>query len=105
MRLKQFKEMLDKGEIYIGQSDRFGKPLRQFDEVQYENEVYLVIWHPIYREFVGSHESGDCISNTNLHQSIWIRNLKEHFAKQNKKATKSEMHPQLRVHFLWLKFR
>ncbi len=58
MCLKQFKEMLDQGAISIGQSDQFGKPLRQFDEVQYGNEVYLVIWHPIYREFVGSHESG-----------------------------------------------
>ncbi|AEA19347.1 hypothetical protein BG08_6372 (plasmid) [Bacillus thuringiensis serovar kurstaki] len=81
--MKQFKEMLDQGAISIGQSDQFGKPLRQFDEVQYGNEVYLVIWHPIYREFVGSHESGNWIPNTNLHQSIWIKNLKEHFA--NKK--------------------
>ncbi|MEC2934016.1 hypothetical protein P9Z28_31050, partial [Bacillus cereus] len=75
MRLNQFKEMLDKGAISIGQSDQFGKSLRQFDEVQYGNGIYLVIWHPIYMEFVGSHESGDWISNTNLHQAIWIKNL------------------------------
>lgn len=83
MRLRQFKEMLDQGAISIGQTDQFGKPLRQFDEIQYENEVYLVIWHPIYREFIGSHESGDWIPHTDLHQSIWIKNLKEHFANRN----------------------
>ncbi|EEM93005.1 hypothetical protein bthur0013_56370 [Bacillus thuringiensis IBL 200] len=83
MRLRQFKEMLDQGAIPIGLTDQFSKPLRQFDEIQYKNEVYLIIWHPIYREFVGSHESGDWIPYTELHQSIWIKNLKEHFVNRN----------------------
>ncbi|MEB8676372.1 hypothetical protein P4H08_24255 [Bacillus cereus] len=83
MRLRQFKKMLDQGAIPIGLTDQFGKPLRQFDEIQYENEVYLIIWNPIYREFIGSHESGDWIPHNDLPQSIWIKNLKEHFADRN----------------------
>ncbi|MEB8720116.1 hypothetical protein P4H14_13485 [Bacillus cereus] len=83
MRLRQFKEMLDQGAIPIGLTDILGKSLRQFDEIQYENETYLIIWHPIYNEFVGSHESGNWIPYTELHQSIWIKNLKEHFANRN----------------------
>ncbi|MEC2913297.1 hypothetical protein P9X48_10910 [Bacillus cereus] len=43
MPLKQFKEILEKGAIPIGQSDILGKSLRQFDEIQYENETYLII--------------------------------------------------------------
>ncbi|MGR5897557.1 hypothetical protein ACT7C8_01320 [Bacillus cereus] len=85
MPLKQFKEILEKGSIPIGQSDIFGKSLRQFDEIQYENETYLIIWHPIYNEFVGSHESGNWISHTDLHKAVWIRNLKEAFVTKNKK--------------------
>ena len=54
MPLKQFKEILEKGAIPIGQSDKLGKSLRQFDEIQYENEPYIIVWHPIYNEFVGS---------------------------------------------------
>nr|AAS68355.1 pBt10-like protein [Bacillus thuringiensis serovar galleriae] len=80
MLLKQFKEMLDQGAIPIDLIDPFGIPLRQFDKVQYKEEFYLIIWHPIYKEFVGSHESGDWIPYTDLHQSVWITNLKEHFA-------------------------
>ncbi|MEB9914834.1 hypothetical protein Q2U85_29125 (plasmid) [Bacillus cereus] len=83
MCLKQFKVMLDQGAIPIDLTDQFGKPLRQFDKVQYENELYLIIWHPIYKEFVGSHESGDWISYTDLHQSVWIKNLKEHYASED----------------------
>lgn len=83
MCLKQFKEMLDKGAIPINLADQLGKPLRQFDKVQYENELYLIIWHPIYKEFVGSHESGDWIPYTDLHQSVWIENLKEHYASKD----------------------
>lgn len=79
MSLKQFKEILEKGAIPIGQSDTLGTSLRQFDEIQYENEIYLIIWHPIYNEFVASHESGNWISHTDLHKSVWIRNLKEAF--------------------------
>ncbi|MGG5741991.1 hypothetical protein [Bacillus cereus group sp. IBL03679] len=79
MPLKHFKGILDKGAIPIGQSDKLGKPLRQFDKIQYENEMYLIIWHPIYNEFVGSHETGNWISYTDLHKSIWIKNLKESF--------------------------
>lgn len=77
--LEIFKEILDKGAIPIGQSDELGKPLRQFDQIQYKNETYLIVWHPIYNEFVGSHESGDWISHTDLHKSIWIKNLKDSF--------------------------
>lgn len=33
MPLKQFKEILEKGAIPIGQSDILGKSLRQFDEI------------------------------------------------------------------------
>ena len=79
MPLKEFKQILEKGSIPIGQSDILGKSLRQFDEIQYENETYLIIWHPIYNEFVGSHESGNWISHTDLHKAVWIRNLKEAF--------------------------
>ncbi|TJZ99687.1 hypothetical protein FA950_30120 [Bacillus thuringiensis] len=77
MLLKQFKEILDKGAIPIGQSDKLGKSLRQFDEIQYENETYLIVWHPMYNEFVGSHESGDWISHTDFHKSVWLTNLKD----------------------------
>ncbi|OOR04915.1 hypothetical protein BW897_31775 [Bacillus cereus] len=77
--MEQFKEISEKGVIPIGQSDTFGKSLRQFDEIQYENETYLIIWHPIYNEFVGSHESGNWISHIDLHKSVWIKNLKEAF--------------------------
>ncbi|PFE08055.1 hypothetical protein [Bacillus cereus] len=79
MSLKHFKEILEKGAIPIGQSDQVGNPLRQFDEIQYENETYLIVWHPIYNEFVGSHESRNWISHTDLHKSIWIKNLKDPF--------------------------
>ena len=41
----------------IGQSNTSGKSLQQFDEIQYKNETYLIIWHPIYNEFLGSHKS------------------------------------------------
>ncbi|MDA2113717.1 hypothetical protein PDQ37_31850 [Bacillus cereus] len=83
MLLKQFKEMLDQGAIPIDLTDQFGKPLRQFDKVQYENETYLIVWHPTYEEFVGSHESGDWIPYIDLHQSVWIKNLKEHYASKD----------------------
>ncbi len=43
MPLKQFKEILEKGAILIGQSNILGKSLWQFDEIQYENETYLII--------------------------------------------------------------
>ncbi|HDW3058309.1 TPA: hypothetical protein RMI67_006252 [Bacillus cereus] len=77
--MKQFKEILKKGNVPIGQFDTLGKSLRQFDEIQYKNEIYLIIWHPIYNEFVGSHESGEWISHADLHKSVWIRNLIEVF--------------------------
>ncbi|AMR88709.1 MULTISPECIES: hypothetical protein [Bacillus cereus group] len=83
MLLKRFKKMLDQGAIPIDLTDHFGTPLRQFDKVRYKNEVYLIIWHPIYREFVGSHESRDCIPYTDLQQFVWIENLKEHYASKN----------------------
>ncbi|MDA2638852.1 hypothetical protein PDQ79_30925 [Bacillus cereus] len=79
MSLKQFKEILEKGAIPIGQSDILGKSLCQFDEIQYDNETYLIVWHPMYNEFVGSHASGKWISSANLHKSIWIKNLKDSF--------------------------
>lgn len=41
--LKQFKEILGKGATPIGQSDKLGKSLRQFDEIQYENKTYLIV--------------------------------------------------------------
>lgn len=41
--------------------------------------MYLIVWPPIHNEFVGSHESGIWISHTDLHKSIWIRNLKDFF--------------------------
>ncbi|MDR4294136.1 hypothetical protein [Bacillus cereus] len=63
----------------IGQSDTLGKSLRQFDEIQYDNETYLIIWHRMYNEFVGSHESRNWIPHTDLHKAVWIRNLKESF--------------------------
>ncbi|OUA60365.1 hypothetical protein BK785_09375 [Bacillus thuringiensis serovar bolivia] len=44
-----------------------------------DNNTFLIIWHPIYKEFVGSHESGNWISHTDLHKAVWIRNLKEAF--------------------------
>ncbi|EEM86142.1 hypothetical protein BK749_21735 [Bacillus thuringiensis serovar vazensis] len=86
MSLKHFKEILEKGAIPVGQTDKLGKSLRQFDEIQYENEIYLIVWHPIHNEFVGSHESGDWISHTNLHKSIWIKNLKDFFVEKNNKS-------------------
>ncbi|WP_044797519.1 hypothetical protein [Bacillus cereus] len=80
MLLKNFKEILEKGAIPIDQSDALGKPLRQFDEIQYEDKMYLIVWHPIHKEFVGSHESGNWISHTELRESVWIRNLKDSFS-------------------------
>ncbi|MEC2709735.1 hypothetical protein [Bacillus thuringiensis] len=79
MLLKQFKEILEKGAIPIGKCDKLGKSLRQFDEIQYKDETYLIVWHPVYNEFVGSHESRDWISHTDLHKSVWIKNLKDSF--------------------------
>ena len=79
--MKKFKEILEKGAIPIGQSDTLGKSLRQFDEIQYENETYLIVWHPLNNEFVGSHESGNWISHTDLHKSLWIKNLKDSFVR------------------------
>ncbi|ARV91357.1 hypothetical protein BK727_07610 [Bacillus thuringiensis serovar roskildiensis] len=79
MFLKQFNEILEKGAIPIGQSDKLGKSLRQFDEIQYKDETYLIVWHPMYNEFVGSHESQDWISHTDLHKAVWIKNLKDYF--------------------------
>ncbi|EPC8411816.1 hypothetical protein ACR3AM_006303 [Bacillus thuringiensis] len=80
MLLKQFKEILEQGAIPIGKYDKLGKSLRQFDEIQYEDETYLIVWHPIYNEFVGSHESRDWIAQTDLHKSVWIKNLKDTFS-------------------------
>ncbi|MBN9901175.1 hypothetical protein [Bacillus thuringiensis] len=75
--MKAFREVLLQGAISIGQFDQKGVQLRQFDLVQYQQETYLVIWHPMHHEFVGSHESGDWISYTELRQSVYIKNLKE----------------------------
>ncbi|AZJ24839.1 hypothetical protein CT694_36090 (plasmid) [Bacillus wiedmannii bv. thuringiensis] len=80
MFLKQFKEILMQGAIPIGITDQFGVPLRQFDEIQYQQQVYLIIWHPMYDEFVGSHESGSWIPYSDLHQTTFIKNLKDSFS-------------------------
>ncbi|MFV1457109.1 hypothetical protein [Bacillus mycoides] len=80
MFLKQFKEILMQGAIPIGTFDQFGIALRQFDEIQYHHHTYLIIWHPIYHEFVGSHESGDWIPYSELHHAIFIKNLKDSFS-------------------------
>ncbi|AIM34756.1 hypothetical protein DF16_pBMB293orf00232 (plasmid) [Bacillus thuringiensis serovar kurstaki str. YBT-1520] len=34
---------------------------------------------PPYNEFIGSHKTGNWISHTDLHQSVWIKNLKSSF--------------------------
>ncbi|WP_103653057.1 hypothetical protein [Bacillus thuringiensis] len=84
--MKEFKEILQKGAISIGQFDQTGVPLRQFDLVRYRQHTYLIIWHPIYHEFVGSHESGDWISSKALHDSVYIKNLKECFTYDQTKS-------------------
>ncbi|WP_412509968.1 hypothetical protein [Bacillus thuringiensis] len=71
------------GAIPIGIVDQFGTSLRQFDEIQYHHQTYLIIWHPIYNEFVGSHESGDWIPYSELHHTTFIKNLKEFFTSQH----------------------
>ncbi|MEB8649979.1 hypothetical protein P4G96_14090 [Bacillus cereus] len=71
--MKQFNGVLKKGSIPIGQSDMIEISLHQFDEIQYKNETYLIVWHPTYNEFIGSHETEKWISHTNLHQSVWIK--------------------------------
>ncbi|WP_308128363.1 hypothetical protein [Bacillus cereus] len=71
--------MLGKEAIPIGQFDKFRTSLRQFCEMQYINETYLINWHPIYNEFVGSHESETWISHTDLHKFVWIKNFKVAF--------------------------
>lgn len=81
--MQQFKEILMQGAIPIGITDPFGVALRQFDEIQYHHHTYLIIWHPMYNEFVGSHESGDWISYSELHYATFIRNLKDSFSYQH----------------------
>lgn len=74
--LKTFKDILEKGAISTSQHDKFGRLLRQFDEIEYEGEIYLIVWHPIIHEFIGSHESKYWISHTDFHKSVWRKNLK-----------------------------
>ncbi|MCQ6288979.1 hypothetical protein NPM18_24700 [Bacillus cereus] len=83
MFLKQFREVLMQGAIPIGIADQCGIALRQFDEIQYNQHTYLIIWHPMYDEFVGSHESGDWIPYAKLHQTKFIKNLKDSFTCQH----------------------
>ncbi|EOP81043.1 hypothetical protein IGM_05769 [Bacillus cereus HuB4-4] len=81
--MKKFKETLMQGAIPIGIADQFGVTLRQFDEIQYHHQTYLIIWHPIYNEFVGSHESENWISYSELNHATFIRNLKDSFSYQH----------------------
>ncbi|MCR6783630.1 MULTISPECIES: hypothetical protein, partial [Bacillus cereus group] len=62
--------MLKKRLILIGQSDIVGKASCQFDAIQYENETYLIVWHPNYKEFIIFNETKNRISHTDLHQSV-----------------------------------
>ncbi len=78
--MKEFREVLMQGAIPIGIADQCGIALRQFDEIQYNQHTYLIIWHPMYDEFVGSHESGEWIPYSKLHHAIFIKNLKDSFS-------------------------
>lgn len=71
-----FRRKLMEGAIPIHQSDQDGTPLRQFDEVLYEGEKYIIIWNPIYEEFVGSHHTGNWIPFLWLNRVKYIKNLK-----------------------------
>ncbi|WP_165375037.1 hypothetical protein [Bacillus thuringiensis] len=46
----------------------------RFDLLQYQHDTYLMIWHRMHHEFVGSLVSGDWISFS-LRQSFFIKKL------------------------------
>ncbi|WP_254865185.1 hypothetical protein [Bacillus cereus] len=76
MNISKFQQTLKQGAIPINQQDRNGIGLRQFDEVHYQEGSYIIIWHPIEEEFVGSSATGRCVSFSDLANVTYVKNLK-----------------------------
>ncbi|AFQ30512.1 hypothetical protein P4493_32690 [Bacillus thuringiensis] len=76
-----FRDKLRLGAIDINQNDKNGVFLRQFDEVRYKEEKYIIIWHPIYEEFVASHHTRKFIPYELLNRVEYKKNLKENVPK------------------------
>ncbi|MEK4841379.1 hypothetical protein [Bacillus sp. FSL L8-0152] len=77
--MDQFRDKLMQGAIPIHQIDRNGVPLYQFDEVKYNGEQYIIIWHPMYYQYVASHCTGEFIPFSGLVRVEYIRNLKNSY--------------------------
>ncbi|MED3069640.1 hypothetical protein P4310_29990 [Bacillus thuringiensis] len=75
--MDQFRDKLMLGAIPIHQIYKNRIPLSQFDEVQYMGEQYIIIWHPIYGEFLVSHCTGEFIPFNVLDKVEYIKNLKD----------------------------
>ncbi|OTX38308.1 hypothetical protein BK709_30415 [Bacillus thuringiensis serovar shandongiensis] len=75
--MNKFQQKLNQGSIPINQKDKNGIELRQFDEVHYQERVYIIIWHPVEETFVGSCETGRYLSFSELANVKYVKNLKE----------------------------
>ncbi|UYX55501.1 hypothetical protein M3Y14_27620 [Bacillus thuringiensis] len=82
--MDHFQGKLMLGETPIQQIDKNGIPLHQFDEVRYKEEKYIIIWHPIYDEFVASHCTGECIPFNVLNRVKLIKNSKDSYLNEKK---------------------
>ncbi|UYX55708.1 hypothetical protein M3Y14_30950 (plasmid) [Bacillus thuringiensis] len=82
--MDQFRDKLMLGAIPIHQIDKNGVPLHQFDEVQYKGEKYIIIWHPMYGEFVASHCNEEFIPFNVLDKVEYTRNLKNPYPTKKK---------------------
>ncbi|EOO22981.1 hypothetical protein ICM_06204 [Bacillus cereus BAG1X2-3] len=78
--MELFRDKLMLGAIPISQIDKNGFPLCQFDEVRYKEKQYIIIWHPLYNEFVASHYTGEFIRFSVLDKVEYIRNLKKSYS-------------------------
>ncbi|MGF9814325.1 hypothetical protein [Bacillus toyonensis] len=77
INIGKFQQTLNQGAILINQKDRSGVELRQFDEVYYKEETYIIIWHPMEEAFVGSSVTGRYVPFSELANVKYVKNLKE----------------------------
>ncbi|WP_255259313.1 hypothetical protein [Bacillus toyonensis] len=77
INIGEFQQTLNQGAILINQKDRNGVELRQFDEVYYKEDTYIIIWHPMEETFVGSSVTGRYVPFSELTNVKYVKNLKE----------------------------
>lgn len=82
INIGKFQETLNQGAILINQKDRNGVELRQFDEVYYKEDTYIIIWHPMEEAFVGSSVTGRYVPFSELANVKFMKNLKEEKRKE-----------------------